>query len=302
MTSLSIRDLRRNWRADAAWLRGEYDNRARVPGFAAHLERWADGSRQVRATHPRASTGIAYGARPKQTLDVFAAADDHGPVLVFIHGGWWRALDKDDFSFVATAFNDAGITVVVPNYTLCPDAGIDDIALEMAQATAWTYRNVAKVPGSRARRVVVAGHSAGGHLAAMLLCTHWSKLARDLPDDLMTSALSLSGVFDLEPLRHADFLQPDLRLTPNVVRRASPAGFTAPQGRALGVLDGADESAEFHRQSRLIEAAWGSRCVPLRESLTGHDHFSIVSEFVRPGSRCHALALAMARAESPWRP
>jgi arylformamidase len=300
MTLPSARDLRRDWRADAAWLRGEYDNRARVPGFATHLERWADASREVRATHPRSKTGIAYGTRPKQTLDVFAAPDDHGPVLVFIHGGWWRALDKDDFSFVATAFNDAGITVVVPNYTLCPDAGIDDIALEMAHATAWTFRNVATVDDARARRVVVAGHSAGGHLAAMVLSARWSKLARDLPDDLVTSALSLSGVFDLEPMRHADFLQPDLRLTPEVVRRASPVGFAAPKRRVLGVLDGADESSEFHRQARLIEAAWGTRCVPLRESLPGHDHFSIVSEFVRPGSRCHALALAMARAEPPW--
>ncbi len=149
---------------------------------------------------------------PSQQLDIFrpapsssSSSSSPAPVLVFIHGGYWRALDKRDLSFVVEPFVDAGAVVVVPNYTLCPKVTIDQIVMQMVQAVAWTWRHVHEYGGDTSR-FVVAGHSAGGHLAAMLMNCRWRDVAPDLPPNLVTRAMSISGVFDLEPLRHAEFV------------------------------------------------------------------------------------------------
>ena len=152
-------------------------------------------------------------------------------MLVFIHGGYWRALDKADHSFIAPALTQAGACVVVPNYTLCPAATIPQIALQMVEALAWTWRHIAEY-GGNPQRITVAGHSAGGHLAALLLTCGWKDYAPDLPPDLIRNALSISGLYDLEPIRRTPFLS-DLRLTPEQVQQASPALLPRP---SLGTL------------------------------------------------------------------
>ena len=212
-------------------------------------------------------------------------------MLVFIHGGWWRSLDKADHSFVAPALADAGAVVVVPNYALCPAVGIEDIALQMVRSLAWCWRHAREL-GADPSRITVAGHSAGGHLAAMMLCTLWKRVGDDLPDDLVKAALSISGVFDLEPLRRTPFLQPDLRLTPGSVRRLSPAGFPAPAG-TLRAVAGALESEEFLRHNRLIRRRWGALTVPVCDTIADADHFTVVDGLARSGSQLHALALQM---------
>ena len=160
---------------------------------------------------------------------MFPAARDDAPVLFFIHGGYWRALDKRDVSFIGPSFTREGAMVVIPNYALAPTVTIEAIALQMVQALAWTWRHAA-LYGGNPRRIVVAGHSAGGHLAALLLTCRWTAVAKDLPADLLAGGLSISGLFDLEPIRQTPFLQPDLRLTPAAVRRLSPAYLPAPSG------------------------------------------------------------------------
>lgn len=273
----------------AAWLTAQYDNRARVPEHPRFLGRWAEDSARVRAER-RCTLDIAYGDGPAERLDVFhpARGAAPAPVFVFIHGGWWRALDKADHSFVAPALTDAGALVIVPNYALCPGVGIDAIVLQMARAVAWAWRHAAAHGGDPAR-IVVGGHSAGGHLAAMLLTCRWPQLAPDLPPALLRAGLAISGVFDLEPLRQAPFLQKDLRLTPAWTRRLSPVRLPAP-GAPLLAVDGGDESGEFHRQREAIRAAWGAAAVPVCESIAGTHHFSVLDELARPGSRLHRLA------------
>ncbi len=212
-------------------------------------------------------------------------------MLVYIHGGYWRALDKRDASFIAPPFVAAGAMVVVPNYALCPAASIEEIVGQQRAALAWVWRHAA-AHGGDPERIVVAGHSAGGHLAAMMLATDWPGVDPGLPADLVKGALSLSGVFELEPLRHAPFLAPDLRLDAAAAERLSPIVLTAPK-RPLFALVGGDESEEFLRQNALIAQAWGPAAVPVCEAVPGRHHMSVLRELAEPGSRTHRLALQL---------
>ncbi len=275
---------------DAAWHDAQYNNRARVPGHAAIFERWAKASTLARQGMT-AQLDLAFGGSAAERLDVFPARQRGSPVLVFIHGGYWLSRDKAYFSFGAPAFVMAGAVVVVPNYGLCPAVTIEQIALQTAHALAWTWRHVSEYGGDPAR-IVVAGHSAGGHLAAMMLTCRWKELGADLPNRLVTGAQSVSGLFDLEPMRHTAFLQTDLRLTPASVRRLSPAFFPRPRG-PLQTLVGGDESPEFIRQQRLIRDQWGPSTVPVCEVLAGKNHFDVLHELVDPAGRAHLLALRL---------
>ncbi len=273
---------------DPAWLDRMYNNRALVPAFAQHLARWQADSEQARRTLP-CELDLAYGDAPGETLDVFPAERPGAPVAVFIHGGYWRSLSKSDHSFVAPALRALGATVVVPDYALCPAVTIPQITLQMVRALAWTWRHAARFQGD-ASRITVIGHSAGGYLTAMLMACQWPVFDPGLPPQVVRSGLSISGLYDLEPIARTPFLQADLRLTPEDVRRASPAHLSAPsQGRLCSVAGG-DESAEFLRHNRLIQQAWGPRVVPVCEALPGLNHFSVVEDLTRPGTRLHALA------------
>jgi arylformamidase len=271
--------------ADAAWLDAQYDNRKRVPAFAQHIERWRATSAQARA-QLACHLDLPFTSDKAVALDVFPSARSNAPVLVFIHGGYWRTLDKADFSFVASPFVASGAMVVVPNYALCPAVTVDTIALQMAHAMAWVHRNAALFGGDPARNVVV-GHSAGGHLAAMLLACEGQRLAADLPVRLTRRAVSISGLYDLAPIAAAPSLQVDLRLTPDVVRRTSPAAFAAPAGALLCSVVGALESEEFHRHNRLIRERWGKTVVPVCDEIAGCDHFSVLDELVDPQAALH---------------
>jgi arylformamidase len=283
-------------RLDPAWLNAQYDNRARVADSAQVLERWAKASALSREQASR-RLDIAYGPSAAETLDVFPTTRANAPVFFFIHGGWWRALDKRDLSFVAPALADAGALVVLPNYALCPTVTIETIALQLTRALAWTWRNAA-LYGGDPKHIVVAGHSAGGHLATMMLSCDWKAVARDLPAQLVKGALSISGLFDLEPVRQTPFLQADLRLTPASVARLSPVRFPRPKAPLCAVV-GAQESEEFIRQNELIRAAWGAKAVPVCETIVDTNHFTVLHDLADAGKPLHGLALEMLGLASP---
>jgi arylformamidase len=274
-------------RPDPAWLDAQYNNRARVAEAPSILERWANASALARAQSD-CVLDIAYGSAASETLDVFRTERADAPVFVFIHGGYWRALDKRDHSFVAPALVDAGAMVVVPNYALCPAVTIEQITLQIVQALAWTYRH-AHEHGGDPRRIVVGGHSAGGHLAAMMLACEWQKVGADLPARLLQGALAISGVFEMEPLRHTPFLAGDLRLSAASAKRLSPALMPAPAG-PLAVVVGADESAEFLRQNLCIREAWGATAVPVCEAIPGTNHFTVLHDLADANALVHHLA------------
>lgn len=273
---------------DPVWLDQQYNARAAVPTAGAQIKKWAAASAHVRANMP-CELDVAYGDGPGQTLDLFPSTSraECAPVLVFVHGGYWRALDKADHSFLAPAFTTQGALVVVPNYTLAPAVSVEEITLQVARALEWTWRHARELGGDPGR-IVVAGHSVGGHLAAMMLSCRWKQMAEDLPAQLVSAALSISGLYDLEPLRQAPFVQ-DLALTPAAVKRLSPAFFPRPKGKLVALV-GALESEEFQRQNQLIRDVWGPTAVPVCESVAGADHFSVLRELADPQARTHALA------------
>ncbi|HYP70616.1 MAG TPA: alpha/beta hydrolase [Variovorax sp.] len=277
------------------WHDEQYNNRARIPEHPAILKHWADASAAALRRHPEL-VELAYGPAPREKLDVFPVRSPGAPVFVYLHGGYWRALDKRDHSFVAPPLVDAGAMVVLPDYSLCPQVTVEHIVLQTVRALAWVYRH-AREHGGDPERIVVAGHSAGGHLATMMLACRWAEVHPSLPADLVKAALSISGIYELEPLRHAPFLAADLGLTVASALRSSPAWMPAPSGR-LAVVVGGDESEEFHRQAELIRENWGEKVVA-SEIVAGRNHMDVLHELASPGSNTHQLALDLLEIRRP---
>jgi arylformamidase len=285
---------------DPAELDRAYNNRALVPAFAEHFAHWQRESLHARQ-HLRGFLDVAYGRGPNESLDLFVPDEpvQGAPVLVFVHGGYWRSLDKADHSFVAPPFVAQGACVVVINYALCPAVTVPDIALQTARALVWVARHIAAFGGDPAR-ISVVGHSAGGHLAAMMLACDWSIFGADLSPNLVRQSVSISGLFDLAAIQQTPFLQSSLQLTDTQVQQASPAHWPAPRvvggrGQLVAVVGG-DESSEFLRQNALIQHAWGPEVVPVCESLPGLNHFSALEAMTQTGHRLHALVSAALRA------
>jgi arylformamidase len=178
------------------------------------------------------------------------------------------------------------------NYALCPAVTIDHIVLQLVRALAWVYRHATE-HGGNPERIVISGHSAGGHLATMLLACDWPDVASDLPADLVKSALSISGLYELEPLRHAPFLAADIGLTEASALRLSPAWMAAPVQGELVTVVGGDESEEFHRQVDLIASSWGPEVVVGDERPAGRNHMSVLNDLAEPGSSTYRRALQL---------
>jgi arylformamidase len=269
-------------------LEREYNMRARIPEHPRHFAQWEQDAAAFRRV-AKADYDIHYGARPRNRIDVFwPSRDAQGSALaVFIHGGYWRAFDKNTFSHMAKGLNSHGITVAIPSYTLCPEVRIGDIIEEMRQAVIF-LRNRFK------RRLFVFGHSAGGHLAAAMLATKWELFGQQ--SDLVSAAVAISGVFDLRPLLSVE-VNADLRLDEGTARVWSPLLWPSPAGRVFEAWAGRNESDEFIRQARTIVAAWkgaGVRAGALE--VAGLDHYSVISPLADPESEYAARLANLAAA------
>ncbi|HEX3913141.1 MAG TPA: alpha/beta hydrolase [Steroidobacteraceae bacterium] len=267
---------------DNDFLDREYNPRVQIPAFADFFVRWKQGAQQARDS-TAARLDLAYGTAAAETLDFFPAAKAGAPLLIFIHGGYWRVLDKADFSWVAPPYVAADISVAVLNYGLAPRTPMAEIVNQVRRACTWLYVNAAEL-GCDRRRIFCSGHSAGGHLTGMMLATDWPALSAPLPKRLLAGALAVSGVFDLRPLTHVEFLRRDLGLDEQSARALSPAFLPlhneAPLLRALG----AQESGEFHRQSELIAAHWPSITADPLLDVPDCNHFSVCDALATPGN------------------
>ena len=251
----------------------EYNNRARVPENPAIMAGWARNAAAYREGHP--PHAIAYGAGARQLTDFFEG-EGNGPIVVFIHGGYWQALDASSFSHLARGLNAHGIGVAIPSYDLCPNVTIEEIIAEMRVA----LRELARF----GRGLVVSGHSAGGHLAACMLATDWKAFDASLPPDLVTKAYAISGLFDLEPLVGTS-INNALGLNEATAKAASPLFWRPPVQGSLDAVVGEAESAEYFRQSRTIVREWAKAGIATRfGTVAGANHFTAIAPLAEPGS------------------
>lgn len=288
-----IHDSSRRDQPDTQWLERMYNNRMRVPDHGEYFARWAAESALVRQSLP-CQLDVPYGDGVRERLDAFPAARAGSPLVVFVHGGYWKALDKSFHSFVAGALHDAGAAVVVPNYSLCPQVSIPQITLQIARAVAWAWRH-ARTLRADPRRIAVIGHSAGGQLAAMMMACAWPLVDVAMPAGVVRRGMGLSGLYDLEPLMHTPSLQEVLRLTPAQVQQASPARVPLSGRSEFMAVVGGEESGEYLRQNRLLQSAWGRERVPVAAALQGLHHFSIVDALATRGHRVNSLARKLIR-------
>jgi arylformamidase len=273
----------------------EYNVGAAVPDSSHWLEWYGQKSAVVRR-EIACVLDARFGPTQDETVDVFPASHPAAPVLVFIHGGYWRWGSSKDFSLVARGPVGHGITVVVTNYSLCPSVTISEITRQSRAVVAWLHRKASRFNGD-SDRIYVAGHSAGGQQVGMLAATDWPG-QYGLPADTIKGGMPISGIFDLHPLRYS-FLQPKLLLTHELILRESPLLNIPPTGPPLLLSLGGSESAEFRRQSTEFLEAW--RTNGLRGDLIiqeGKHHFSSIDGLADPNSGlCESLVDFMARCD-----
>ncbi len=266
---------------DRAALDAEYNNRLKVKDAIEWMARGGAESARARAELPL-RFDVPYGTHPGERLDVFPAArPGPAPVHVFIHGGYWQRMDKADFSYVVRGLRPAGAATAVIDYGLMPSIDLDELVRQCRAAVAWVHRHASEWGGDPAR-ITISGHSAGGHLVAMLLATDWATFG--VPVDVVKAGCAISGLYDLEPIRLC-YLNDVLALTPEVARRNSPVHLAPARPTPLILAVGGAEGAEYHRQTDDLAAAWRARGVPIEVmDVAGHDHFSIVAEMESPFS------------------
>jgi arylformamidase len=268
---------------DAA-MQAAYDNRAKVPDFPAFVEAWARDAAAFRAGHPHAELGVAYGPGARAAMDIFWPASGHdAPLALFLHGGYWQSMGREWFSHLAAVPLAHGVAVAMPSYDLCPQVTLAGLTGQVRDAAAFLYRR-------HGRRLVASGHSAGGHLTAMLMATDWPARDPALPAAMVAAGLSISGLFDLVPLVGTT-MNAALRLDPAEAQRLSPLAMASPH-LALHALVGADEGAEYIRQSRAMAMAWGGTW----EAVPGANHFTVLAPLADPASAMVRRLVSLASA------
>lgn len=271
---------------DREWAEREYNPRVLVPDAARIYETWPERAAETRRRHSPLTH--RYGEHPREVFDLFRAPDAQGTVL-FVHGGYWRAFSKDDFSWVADGFLPLWLTVAILNYPLTPDVPLARIVESTRTGFATLYADV--LTSAERARVVVAGHSAGGYLAALHLATAWDDYG--LPEDPICGCVPISGVFSLAPLIDTSMneaIRLDLAQAGELSLHGKPWRSRAP----LTLVVGANESAEFHRQSADLAAGW-AELEPTMLDVPGRNHFDVIDGLADPGSALHATIMEMVK-------
>jgi arylformamidase len=261
-------------------LETEYSPRITVPDHAEIFARWAREAEDYRAEmlkRDRAELGLSYGDTPRQFIDLFLPeAGSTAPLALFVHGGYWRAMDPSYHSHMARGLNGRGTAVAVVGYDLCPVVTIADIVEQIRRACVFLWLRFG-------RRMLVSGHSAGGQLTAAMVATDWNALYPKAPADLVPIGYAISGVFDLTPLTGLAMNQ-DLRLDAEAARRLSPLFWPVPAGRTLDATVGDLESSEFKRQSRTMADAWRQAKAETRYAESPGNHFTVIEALADPAS------------------
>jgi arylformamidase len=267
-----------------------YNPRLVVKNYQEIFDRWGEQSERARASLD-CYLDVPYGPSEAEKMDVFRAQGKSRGLLMYIHGGYWRSLDRKRFSFVAPALAEAGITIAVPDYALCPAVQVEDIVMQVVQACAWLYRNGENF-GAPANRLHLCGHSAGGHLAAMMLCCRWPDYSPDLPKKVVGVAMSISGLYDLTEIVKVPSVNCDVHLDARSALKVSPAFLPPTTDAPLYTAVGEEENEGFHMQNRLIGERWGkvrNTDIPC----PGKNHFTVLDQVSDPASGLFKSMLEM---------
>ena len=278
--------------SDTVFLEREYNARLAIRDHPQIFARWAEqgaAARRMRACE----VDLQYGALSVERLDIFHAHQSDAPLLVFIHGGYWRSLDKSDFSWIAPPLMQHGVAVALTNYGLAPQTSVEDIVRQQLKALGWLYRNAQQLRFNP-DRIVVVGHSAGGHLTAMMMTALWQQFDSTLPSGLVKAGLAISGLFDLRPLVRAPFVNTDLKLDAKRAWALSPINMPSATSAPLITAVGALESSEFKRQSTEFGKAWSSNLARHLE-LPHANHLTVCDELANPASPLFDAALELIR-------
>ena len=275
---------------DQAELDRNYDQRAWAPNADEVISYWSTGSAAARAKLKH-QANVAYGPTEDETLDIFLTARPNAPVLVFIHGGAWRNLSKEDSSFAAPAFVAAGAHYVVLNFANIPKVRLPEMVAQVRRGVAWVYRN-ARSFGGDPERLYVTGCSSGGHLTANVLVTDWPKL-HDLPPTILKAGLCISGMYDLEPVM-LSARSSYVKISKEEEAELSPARHLDRLSCPVAIAYGEKETDEFKRQARDF-AAMLKGIGRLYDFVLcrGLNHFEVGSALADPESELGRLAMRM---------
>jgi arylformamidase len=269
---------------ERAALDANYDLRAAVPEHEDYFARYERDSAAFIDAWPHRRLDLAYGDTARQAIDLFlpAAGATDLPLLVFIHGGYWQRFDRKAFAFTAAPLVARGAAVALIGYDLAPTVTMDVIVGQLRAGLAWSWRN-ARTLGVDPGRLHIAGHSAGGHLVAMALATDW---AADfgLPAEPIAGAVTISGLFDLEPIRRC-YLNDVLGMDEAMARRNSPLHLPAPGRCPVLVTVGGRETPAFLEQSDAYAAKLAAGDRPCELLVQADlDHFAIVMAMAEPAA------------------
>ncbi len=264
----------------------QYNPRVTVGDPQPYFDRYEALSRQAR-DHLPGMRELRYGERPLMVCDVFPAAVPASPVHVFVHGGYWRGLDKADFSYVAATLVPAGITTVIANYDLCPSVSLPEIVDEIVALFDWLPGMLPDHNGHPGR-ITASGHSAGAHLIAM---AHAGSLKQAVPRHRVRHAVLISGLYDLEPVLGVS-VNDIIGLNPAMAFDMSPLRHPPPPELPLDISVGGRESSQWIAQSRrFAEALRQSGSSAGFEILDEHDHYSIIEALANPSSPLSRLII-----------
>ena len=276
---------------DAQSLAAEYNNRGKVPEYENIAADWLRRSREFTDKHPNSRIDLKYGEADRMTFDLFLPEQEKPPLHIFIHGGYWQWNEKESYAFLAEPFVEAGVALATLEYSLCPNVTFETIVEQIRGAILHITANSEEL-GVDGSRILLSGHSAGGHLTATVLTTDWQKFSPNGKSPVM-ACMPISGIYDLEPIRHTpigDALGLDDPRARSMSPMFSPPRIDAPTTITLGALEG----REFHRQAEEFAANIRRHGADVEIlSVANCNHFTILEEFVTEDGSLFKKALEL---------